>query len=79
MEHWKEYAIGLSVGRADWRNVTIETMFEIPANPHHVSAAGLAFRARDAANASMVEIQQSGLAMRSKTNYLPIHRPKNQP
>lgn len=79
MEHWRENAIGLSVGGADRRNVTIETMFEIPANPHHVSAAGLAFRARGAANASMVESQPSGLAMKSKANYLPIHRPKNQP
>jgi alpha-L-rhamnosidase len=52
--------IGLSVDGADWGDVTIETMFEIRANPHHVSAAGLAFRARDAANAYMVELALDG-------------------
>jgi hypothetical protein len=54
------YEIGLSVKGADWGDVTIETVFEIRANPHHVSAAGLAFRARDAANAYMVEMALDG-------------------
>jgi hypothetical protein len=52
--------IGLSVKGADWGDVTIETVFEIRANPHHVSAAGLAFRARDAANAYLVELALDG-------------------
>jgi alpha-L-rhamnosidase len=52
--------IGLSVNGADWRDVLIETVFEIRANPHHVSAAGLAFRARDAENAYMVELALDG-------------------
>ena len=58
--------IGLSVDGADWRDVTVETVFEIRANPHHVSAAGLAFRARDAANAYMVELALDGTFRLSK-------------
>ena len=52
--------IGLSVKGAEWGDVSIETLFEIRANPHHVSAAGLAFRARDAANAYIVDLALDG-------------------
>jgi alpha-L-rhamnosidase len=52
--------IGLSVPGQDWGDVCIETVFEIRRNPHHVSAAGLAFRARDAKNAYLVELGLDG-------------------
>ncbi len=51
---------GLSRAGANWGDVTIETTFELRANPHHVSAAGLAFRAQDAANAYLAEIALDG-------------------
>jgi alpha-L-rhamnosidase len=52
--------IGLSVAGKEWGDVTVETCFELRANPHHVSAAGLAFRAQDARNAYMVEFAMDG-------------------
>jgi len=52
--------VGLSVEGAKWGDVTVETTFEIRANPHHVSAAGVAFRARDVRNAYLAEILLDG-------------------
>jgi alpha-L-rhamnosidase len=52
--------VGLSVAGADWTDVVIETVFELRANPHHISAAGMAFRARDAYNAYLAEIALDG-------------------
>ncbi len=52
--------IGLSVTGSDWRDVVIETTFELRINPHHVSAAGVAFRAQDAHNAYLVEFALDG-------------------
>ncbi len=52
--------IGLSKSIAEWGDMTIETTFEVRANPHHVSAAGLAFRAKDAKNAYLVQIGIDG-------------------
>lgn len=53
--------IGLSVAGAAWGDVTVETCFELRTNPHHVSAAAVAFRAQDARNAYMVEIALNGV------------------
>ena len=53
--------VGLSVEGAGWEDVTIDTTFELRANPHHVSAAGVAFRAQDARNAYMVELALNGV------------------
>jgi alpha-L-rhamnosidase len=52
--------IGLSVAGQNWEDVGIEAVFEIRRNPHHVSAAGLAFRAQDAKNAYLVELGLDG-------------------
>lgn len=52
--------IGLSVAGKGWSDVTVETCFELRINPHHVSAAGVAFRAQDAHNAYMAEIALDG-------------------
>jgi hypothetical protein len=52
--------IGLSVAGKGWGDVTIETCFELRTNPHHVSAAGVAFRAQDPRNAYMVELALNG-------------------
>lgn len=52
--------IGLSKDGADWSDVVIETAFELRANPHHVSAAGVAFRAQDIRNAYLAEISLDG-------------------
>ena len=52
--------VGLSVAGADWGDVTLETTFELRANPHHVAAAGVAFRARDVHNAYLAEIALDG-------------------
>jgi len=52
--------IGLSVAGKEWGDVTIDTCFELRTNPHHVSAAGVAFRAQDARNAYMVEFALNG-------------------
>lgn len=52
--------IGLSKDGAAWRDVTVETVFELRANPHHVSAAGLAVRAQDAKNAYLAEVALDG-------------------
>ncbi|MCX6997370.1 MAG: discoidin domain-containing protein, partial [Kiritimatiellaeota bacterium] len=53
--------IGLSVDGKAWGDVTVETSFELRANPHHVSAAGVAFRAQDARNAYKVEFALNGV------------------
>lgn len=52
--------VGLSVAGAAWRDVTVETVFELRANPHHVSAAGVAFRAADGANGYLAEVGLDG-------------------
>jgi hypothetical protein len=52
--------IGLSVAGMDWGDVMVETSFELRTNPHHVSAAGVAFRAKDPRNAYMVELALNG-------------------
>ena len=52
--------VGLSRIGAMWSGVTVETTFELRTNPGHVSAAGLAFRARDAKNAYLAEVALDG-------------------
>ena len=52
--------VGLSVAGGAWGDVTIDTTFELRANPHHVSAAGLAFRAQDVRNTYLVEVALDG-------------------
>lgn len=52
--------VGLSKAGAEWGDVTVETAFELRATPHHVSAAGVAFRARDARNAYLAEVALDG-------------------
>ena len=52
--------IGLSRDGASWGDVRVETTFELRANPEHVSAAGLAFRAADARNAYLAEVGLDG-------------------
>jgi alpha-L-rhamnosidase len=54
LEHAEE--VNLSVAGTEWKDVVIETVFEIRSNPHHVSGAGLAFRAQDFSNAYLAEI-----------------------
>jgi len=53
--------VGLSQAGAEWRDVTLETVFELRANPHHVSAAGVAFRAQNARNAYLAEVALDGM------------------
>ena len=53
--------IGLSVAGEKWGDVTVETCFELRTNPHHASAASVAFRAQDARNAYMVELALNGV------------------
>ena len=52
--------VGLGVAGDDWGDVTAETLFELRSNPHHVSAAGVAFRAKDARNAYLAEVALDG-------------------
>ena len=52
--------VGLCVAGTGWGDVTIETTFELRINPHHVSAAGVAFRARDVRNAYLAEVALDG-------------------
>ena len=52
--------VGLSVAGAGWGDVTLETTFELRSNPHHVSAAGVAFRAQDAGNTYLAEVALDG-------------------
>ena len=52
--------VGLSVAGAAWSDVSIDTTFELRSNPHHVSAAGVAFRAQDVKNAYLAEIALDG-------------------
>jgi alpha-L-rhamnosidase len=52
--------IGLSVDGKGWGDVTVETCFELRTNPHHVAAAGVAFRAQDARNAYLAEFALNG-------------------
>lgn len=51
---------GLSVAGEEWGDIGIETRFELRSNPHHVSAAGIAFRAQDQRNAYLAEIGLDG-------------------
>jgi alpha-L-rhamnosidase len=53
--------VGLSRDGASWGDVRIETTFELRTNPDHVSAAGLAFRAADARNAYLAEVDLDGV------------------
>ena len=52
--------IGLSTAGGNWRDVTVETLFELRANPHYTAAAGVAFRARDVCNTYTVEVALDG-------------------
>ena len=52
--------IGLSKAGKAWGNVTVETRFELRSNPHHLSAAGVAFRAQDSRNAYLAEVALDG-------------------
>jgi len=52
--------MGLSAKGEAWSDVTLETLFELRSNPHHISAAGIAFRAKDNHNAYLVEVALSG-------------------
>lgn len=52
--------VGLSAAGAAWRDVSLETTFELRANPDHVSAAGVALRAKDAKNAYLVQLGLDG-------------------
>ena len=53
--------IGLSTTGENWQDVTLETVFELRANPHHIAAAGVAFRAKDAGNAYTAEVALDGV------------------
>ncbi len=53
--------IGLSSTGEKWQDVTLETVFELRANPHFVAAAGIAFRAKDARNAYTAEVSLDGV------------------
>ena len=52
--------VGLSMAGAEWNDIVLETTFELRANPHHVSAAGVAVRAQDARNAYLFELSLDG-------------------
>lgn len=52
--------IGLSTAGGNWRDVTVETLFELRANPHYTAAAGVAFRAKDVRNAYTAEVALDG-------------------
>lgn len=52
--------VGLSVQGEAWEDVKIETRFELRTNPHFVSAAGIAFRAKDVRNAYLAEVALDG-------------------
>ena len=52
--------VGLSAAGAEWGDVTVETTFELRANPQYVSAAGVAFRAQDVRNAYLAEVALDG-------------------
>jgi alpha-L-rhamnosidase len=52
--------VGLSQSTSEWGDMTVETTFELRVNPHHVSAAGVAFRAKDKKNAYLVEVALDG-------------------
>jgi alpha-L-rhamnosidase len=52
--------IGLSAAGADWGDGAVETVFELRANPHYVSSAGVAFRAQDTLNAYLAELALDG-------------------
>lgn len=53
--------IGLSSTGEKWQDVTLETVFELRANPHFVAAAGVAFRAKHARNAYTAEVSLDGV------------------
>ena len=52
--------VGLSVAGAEWGDVTIDTVFELRANPHYASSAGVAFRAQDERNAYFAQFVSDG-------------------
>ncbi len=52
--------VGLCAAGRNWHDVTISTCFELRTNPHHVSAAGIAFRAHDVRNAYLAEVALDG-------------------
>jgi len=52
--------VGLSHEGAAWGDATVSTVFELRANPHFVSSAGLAFRARDDQNAYLAQLALDG-------------------
>lgn len=52
--------IGLNTTGWKWGDVTVDTLFELRANPHYVAAAGIAFRAKDARNAYTAEVALDG-------------------
>ena len=52
--------IGLSATGDKWQDVTLETVFELRANPNFTSSAGVAFRAKDARNAYTAEVALDG-------------------
>ena len=53
--------IGLSSTGDKWQDVTLETVFELRANPHFTAAAGVAFRAKDSRNAYTAEVALDGV------------------
>jgi len=53
--------IGLSQAGADWADITLDTTMELRANPHHVSAGGVAFRAQDSDNAYLATVALDGV------------------
>ena len=53
--------IGLSATGDKWQDVTLETVFELRANPNFTSSAGVAFRAKDARNAYTAEVALDGV------------------
>ena len=53
--------IGLSSTGEKWQDVTLETVFELRANPNFVAAAGVAFRAKHARNAYTAEVSLDGV------------------
>jgi alpha-L-rhamnosidase len=54
LEHAED--VSLSFAGSYWKDVSIETVFEIRKNPHHVSTAGIAFRAKDSHNGYLAEV-----------------------
>lgn len=53
--------IGLSLSGADWTDIVLDTTVELRANPHHVSGAGVVFRAQDVDNAYLATVALDGV------------------